>query len=143
MKVISIRQPWVTLIALGEKEYETRSWQVKYRGILGIHASKNIDHKAFRDNAVSTILAKYGIKKAEELPTGVILAVCKLKACLKVEYQNDDHAILQTNHLITGKEFAFGDFSVGRYVWQLANVQQLPEMIEAKGKLGLWEYKES
>ncbi|WP_342351939.1 ASCH domain-containing protein [Lysinibacillus boronitolerans] len=30
MKAITIKQPWATLIALGEKRFETRSWQTKY-----------------------------------------------------------------------------------------------------------------
>lgn len=43
MKVISIIQPWATLIALGEKKFETRSWKTKYHGELAIHAIKKID----------------------------------------------------------------------------------------------------
>jgi hypothetical protein len=46
MKVISIIQPWATLIAIGEKKFETRSWSTKYRGELAIHASKKIDKAA-------------------------------------------------------------------------------------------------
>jgi hypothetical protein len=38
MKAITIIQPWATLIALGEKKFETRSWTTKYRGPLAIHA---------------------------------------------------------------------------------------------------------
>ena len=43
MKVISIIQPWATLIMLGEKKFETRSWERDYRGELGIHASKKMN----------------------------------------------------------------------------------------------------
>ena len=32
MKAVTVRQPWATLIALGMKRFETRSWQTKYRG---------------------------------------------------------------------------------------------------------------
>lgn len=39
MKVISIMQPWATLIVLGHKKIETRSWNTKYRGEILIHAS--------------------------------------------------------------------------------------------------------
>jgi hypothetical protein len=34
MKVITIIQPWATLIAINEKRFETRSWATKYRGPL-------------------------------------------------------------------------------------------------------------
>lgn len=39
MKVLSIRQPWATLICLGVKPIENRTWQTKHRGALAIHAS--------------------------------------------------------------------------------------------------------
>lgn len=45
MKTISIIQPWATLIMLGEKKYETRSWQREHRGELLIHSSKKIDKR--------------------------------------------------------------------------------------------------
>ena len=31
MKVITIKQPWATLIAKGYKQYEFRTWKTKYR----------------------------------------------------------------------------------------------------------------
>ncbi len=44
MKAISILQPWASLVALGHKKIETRSWNTKYRGELLIHASKKQTH---------------------------------------------------------------------------------------------------
>ena len=41
MKAISIHQPWASLIALGEKHYETRNWKPQHRGPIIIHASKS------------------------------------------------------------------------------------------------------
>ena len=32
MKVLTIKQPWATLIIQGYKRFELRSWQTKYRG---------------------------------------------------------------------------------------------------------------
>lgn len=40
MKALTIRQPWASLIALGVKTIETRSWSTSYRGPLAIHAAK-------------------------------------------------------------------------------------------------------
>ncbi len=40
MKVLSIIEPWATLIASKQKYIETRSWKTSYRGELYIHASK-------------------------------------------------------------------------------------------------------
>ncbi len=38
MRAITIRQPWASLVALGVKTIETRSWRTSYRGPLAIHA---------------------------------------------------------------------------------------------------------
>jgi len=40
MKALSIKYPWVTLIAQGKKNIEIRTWQTQYRGPLLICASK-------------------------------------------------------------------------------------------------------
>ena len=42
MKVITIKQPFASLIANGIKEYEFRTWKTKYRGKLLIQASKGV-----------------------------------------------------------------------------------------------------
>lgn len=39
MKALTVRQPWATLIAIGAKTIETRSWSTMYRGELAIHAA--------------------------------------------------------------------------------------------------------
>ena len=41
MKAISLHQPWASLVALGVKTLETRSWSTGYRGPLAIHAAAN------------------------------------------------------------------------------------------------------
>jgi activating signal cointegrator 1 len=40
MKAITLTQPWATLVAIGAKRIETRSWPTNYRGPLAIHAAK-------------------------------------------------------------------------------------------------------
>lgn len=40
MKALTLWQPWATLVALGVKTIETRSWSTSYRGPLAIHAAK-------------------------------------------------------------------------------------------------------
>lgn len=40
MKVLTIKQPFATLIAEKLKEYEFRTWKTKYRGEILIHAGK-------------------------------------------------------------------------------------------------------
>lgn len=40
MKVLTIRQPWASLIMNGYKRFEFRSWKTKYREDILIHAGK-------------------------------------------------------------------------------------------------------
>lgn len=65
MKAITIKQPWATLIALGEKRFETRSWQTKYRGPIAIHAGKTIDKEYCEYQPIKRALQKHGIENAD------------------------------------------------------------------------------
>ncbi|HEY7416368.1 MAG TPA: hypothetical protein VH593_14340 [Ktedonobacteraceae bacterium] len=47
MKVLSIQQPWSWLIVNGIKDIENREWIATYKGLLLIHAGKNVDRNAF------------------------------------------------------------------------------------------------
>lgn len=40
MKVLSLHQPWASLVACGYKRIETRSWSTRHRGPLAIHATR-------------------------------------------------------------------------------------------------------
>ena len=42
MKALPVTQPYATLVALGAKHIETRSWSTRYRGPLAIHAGKGL-----------------------------------------------------------------------------------------------------
>jgi hypothetical protein len=42
MKGLTLTQPWATLIAIGAKRIETRSWSTSYRGPIAIHAAKGL-----------------------------------------------------------------------------------------------------
>lgn len=64
---------------------------------------------------------------------GEIIATAELVAC----------------HLITEEylstlpdtEKALGDYSLGRYAWELRNIKELPEPIKAKGQQGIWNWE--
>ncbi len=46
MRALSVRQPWASLIAIGEKTIELRSWRTHYRGPVLIVASARPDRRA-------------------------------------------------------------------------------------------------
>jgi hypothetical protein len=139
MKVISIIQPWATLIAIGEKNFETRSWSTKYRGPIAIHASKKIDKTVCKSEPFRSVLEAYGYTE-KELPTGMIIATAHLTECFKVEKDCGDYAVI-TDGFIAGNEYKFGDYTPGRFAWLLVRRKLLENPIPAKGQLGLWEHQ--
>lgn len=146
MKAITIIQPWASLIALGEKKIETRSWKTCYRGPLLIHAGKKIEKHICDKEPFYSILHSNDISSLSQLPTGVIIAKCNLADCVEMKsWMLKDlkvtSAKLENGQIITGNELEFGDYAPGRYAWILDNIEMLKEPIPAKGKLSLWEYE--
>lgn len=48
MKVITLKQPWSTLVAEGYKKYEFRTWKTNYLGKILINAGKGIDKEGMK-----------------------------------------------------------------------------------------------
>lgn len=148
MKAITILQPWATLIALGEKIFETRGWATSHSGPLAIHAGKKIDRDACEQGPIKYTLSKYGYT-ADNLPTGAVLAKVQLTNCYSVK--RDVLGGLVLLHSDSGKgyfsteddEFYFGDFTSGRFAWELTNVQRLAEPIPARGQQRIWTWEGS
>lgn len=126
MKVLSINEPWASLIMNGTKKIETRSWKTKYRGEIYIHASLS--------KAKITKPEVYELIKDMNFKCGYIICKCNLVDCIYMtnEYVND----MKINHY---EEYICGHYEVGRYAWIVEDVKVI-EPIEAKGKLGLWNY---
>lgn len=126
MKVLTIKQPWASLIMQKDKRFEFRSWQTKYRGDLLIHAGKCIDKEAMKR------LAKY---IPENMPTGKILGQATLVGCVKMSPEFKGFLLKENKDIYADSSFK------ENYGWQLDNVEVFDEPIEAKGKLSLWEYE--
>lgn len=149
MKAITIKQPWATLIAVGEKKYETRSWFTHFRGPLAIHAGKIVDKTACMSEPLRSVLAKHGYGSPEDLPTGAVIAVGELSACFQIRpisKETQDVILVHYDefvHLNAERdtlEISFGDYSEGRYAWEISNLNKLTVPIPCKGKLGLWSW---
>jgi len=81
------------------------------------------------------------IHSFDTLPYGCIIATADLMDCHKIYREKDKGVfIVKDNWVqISENEQLFGDWTPGRYAWELANVQVLPEPILCKGKHRLWE----
>jgi hypothetical protein len=131
-------QPFATLIAIGEKHFETRCWPTKYRGDLLIHAGKGKNYLFLCEGEpFKSVLAKHGYNK-NNLPIGEIIAKVNLTNCIKIDG-------IQTMFDVSNKkqninETNFGDWDIGRYAWRLENIESLKEPIPVKGQQRLWNY---
>ncbi|MED1955109.1 ASCH domain-containing protein [Brevibacillus centrosporus] len=140
MKAITLHQPWATLIALGEKRFETRSWATKYRGPIAIHAAKKVDKEICQQEPFRSVLAKHGYT-ADNLPTGAVVAKCQLVDCHQIISTGYDAATLYAVGIpkVRDNEFAFGWYKAGRYAWEMADVKPI-DPVPAKGQQGLWNW---
>ena len=122
MKVITLKQPWATLIAEGIKEYEFRSWKINYRGEILIHTGKGIDKKA--------------IERFKHLnlsyPTSRILAKVNIVDCIKLS-EEINKEIIKENKLVYGY-----NYDRTGYAWKLDNIQKVNIEKEISGKQGIW-----
>jgi len=140
MKALTLIQPWASLVILGAKQIETRSWKTEYRGTLAIHAGQKwnprladlCDAEPFR-----SVLHRHEWKFAEgrcsNTPLGMILGTVELVDCVATE-----DLIVQVNEE-SGPEFAFGDYRPGRWGWMLQNAQMLTHPVPFLGRQGLWD----
>jgi hypothetical protein len=162
MKVLTLTQPWATLVAIGAKRIETRSWSTSYRGPLAIHAAKGYPQEAraitISNYPIAKALHNAGLVKLKDLPLGAIVATCELVKVVEISqfirqqlfsFETADYD--GTRCQLTGPELmctippdepelSFGDYTPGRYAWLLDNVQALETPIPAKGALGLWNF---
>lgn len=155
MRGLSLTQPWATLVAIGAKTIETRSWPTRYRGPIAIHAAKGFptddrylcDRTPFRQAlgrggyerpmapSLGTTDPEYPATRfwPSALPLGAIVAVADLVECVATEQLAAHQSVARA------EEMAFGDYSPGRWGFRLDNVRALPEPIPCRGALGLWD----
>ena len=130
MRVLTLQEPWASLIGEGIKTIETRSWPCNQFGELYIHAgSTKISSKEPRKKELSSWLSG-------PCHYGTIFAKCNLVDCIKITAEFADQ-IKETNL----RCYLCGDYTPGRYAWILSDIE-LIEPIQKSGKLGIWYYDE-
>jgi len=150
MKAITLTQPWATLVAIGAKRIETRSWSTRYRGPVAIHAAKSYPRWARETCDEGPFRKALGRLDPNGLLRGYVVATANLVAIVPtisfIEYfekpDPQNWPCPFEGFALTPDDFSFGDFAEGRYAWLLADVKPLPTPVPASGKLGLWEWKE-
>lgn len=110
MRALSVRQPWATLIARGEKTVETREWETHYRGPLLICSAKRwaLGNEAMDPN---------------EFPLGMALCTAVLVDCHRMG--PDDVRLSQCA------------WNTELYAWVLADIRRI-EPFPVRGMPGLF-----
>jgi len=144
MKAISLIQPWATLVVIGAKKIETRSWNTSHRGEILIHASKKMTGEYKRLCQEEPF--KTSLKDVDELPLGRIIGKVNILGTastdafglmstgipLKKTYSKKDWDI----------ELAFGDYSPGRFGWLLSDPVSFTNHYPINGSMSLWNFDE-
>jgi len=129
LTVLSVRQPWASLLLSGEDWCENRSWNTEYRGPLWIHASSKVD---------TDECERYGIDP-ESLVTGAILGRVNLQDVIPIDELPERVLELAQEHDLNAD--VGPEFIVGEFCWIVTNPQTLTQPIEVKGKLNLWKHE--
>jgi hypothetical protein len=126
MRILSIRQPWCTLIASGIKTVENRSWATHYRGPVYLHASKKSE--AGKPDIIEYCKARGVDISTMEFPLGGIIGVANLNDCFgPAEARVRKSETWQ--QLLRWYEGEFGFTFVGG---------RMIDFIPSKGQLGLY-----
>ena len=130
MKVLTLNEPWATLIKNKKKYIETRSWKTNYRGELYIHAGKKKINSSITNRP--ELISLVGNDK---MNYSKIVCKCELVDCI---YMTEDY--IKKIKKEEPQQFICGEYSVGRYAWILRNITPIDSDKDVSGKLGIWNY---
>jgi hypothetical protein len=151
-RVLTLWQPWASLLVHGIKRIETRpsatSWTSE-KGVYLIHAASKWT-KEQRDICMTepfaSALKGIGYKPEEfdsvfKLPTGQIIGAIEIIGCRKIRNENGIITCIgkQSFFNIKEPELSFGDYSTGRFAWLTHNPRILKTPIPYKGGQGYYQ----
>lgn len=134
-------QPWASLLAIGTKVYETRSWATQITGPIAIHACAGFPGwaKALAEEPEYFDALRARRLYSWNLPLGAVVAVADLVRCCDIPYDNVVSSSAGS-FPVCSLERRLGNFQRGRFAWQLANPRLLKEPIPATGRQGFWDW---
>jgi hypothetical protein len=158
MRIITLWQPYASLIAVRAKPFETRAYPPPAKLIgqrIAIHAAVRkpdkltggIPPEAWAP-AIDALSASIGDFSWHDLPRGAVVCTAVLAGAYRlgdsifpgradvVEFRGPSHWDRDDINIDP-----FGDYSPGRWAWLLTDVQRLDPPVPARGKQGWWEWE--
>lgn len=142
IRALTLYQPWATLMAIGAKPDETRGWaapqSLEIGEALAIHAGLRDPAIGLQElgpegaRAALHAMQRAGIDVNQPPPTGCVLSIHEFRGCRRAWLRKDD---------LPAAERLFGDYSYGRYAWQLPLLYRLPKPNPCRGHQGLWPWE--
>lgn len=164
MKALSLHQPWASLLVHGRKQVETRGWPLHHCGRLLIHAAKHWTPETaetavglfFRpqleDIGVEFEATEAAIRRGWNLPFGAIVGSVEVVDCFRTEDVRLSFPIVTPN-VVAGerwrkldlgmREYAFGDYSPGRFAFLCRNAVAFTRPVPCRGRQGLFTVDEA
>jgi hypothetical protein len=129
LKAVTIRQPFATLVMAGVKRCENRTWPVRHRGLLIVHAAAAPPSGRDWPDVLPPGLdaGRLDLPPFRSLPLGAVLGAVDLFACLP--------------HEDLAAEWAADPFARGPFCWLLRDPRPLAAPVVCRGGLGLWTWR--
>ena len=149
MKAITLYQPWASLIAVGVKTIETRNWAP-----LAVLGQRIAIHAAKRPPRIQELPGDISWEWTKGLPRGTVVATARVVKVGRVHSNTGPHGtmkLFRSNHQGTAlrswqfEPFTpdkYGDYSLGRWLWFLADIKPVDPPISAVGRQGFWNWEE-
>lgn len=156
VNALTLWQPWATLLVDGIKTTETRDWWPPLNALgkpIAIHAGT---HKVSKNGIPLAVQERmelgYDADWRDKIPYGAMIGVGILSHYYYVHgRERADKTVMveqwpNTKDILEGPYSyiptdPWGDYSVGRYIWQITNMYPLQEPVKIAGKQKIWKWK--
>lgn len=149
MKVLTLKQPWASLVVdrfpgkdHPPKGWETRSWKPSLPMAHIMRTDGFLIHCSAKPADIVTRcrwpFLSYYFANAP-LPQGCIIGFVRLGRVITThDWVREYHRSSRSTD--PPEEYHMGDYSAGRWAWELVDAVKFKTPIPAKGSLSLWNY---
>jgi activating signal cointegrator 1 len=138
-KVLTLWQPWATLLVNGAKRIETRPTFTNWtndKGIYLIHAAQKWTPEL---DAISKRTPFKASLQGFPITKGAIIGSIEVIECTPIIEDYEGNISLLNDITLTSVEIAFGDYREGRYAWICKNPRMLETPIPYKNGQGYYQ----